>query len=131
MVEAIEISQATGKRLMTWGVGSISIGIILILTLPGTLLAGIGVQAVIWGTIDVVIASFLLFKQKEQSVEKISRTVKKNIYVDIMFQVAGLVVAVLFYQDPYMMGNGLGVIIQGFFLFFLDRSYYKSLKNAE
>jgi hypothetical protein len=103
----------------------------MILSTPGTVLAGIGVQAIIWGAIDVAIARSILLKRKEQSIAKITRTVSFSIYFDIIAQVVGLIVIVLFFQDPYLMGNGLGVVIQGFFLLLLDRSYYNSLENLE
>jgi hypothetical protein len=131
MVGVIGLSQSIGKRLMTWSIVSIIVGIVLSYGSPGTLLGGIGVQAIIWGVIDAAIAAFILFKQKEQSVEKITRTVSINIYLDILYQVVGLIVIVLYFQNPYFVGNGIGVIIQGFFLLLLDRSYHNSLRKLE
>jgi hypothetical protein len=131
LAEVTKLTQATGKRLLAWSISSITIGMVLILGSPGTVLGGIGLQAIIWGVIDAFIAASILFKQKEQSIAKITRTVSISIRFDIIFQVAGLVVIVLFLQDPYLMGNGIGVFIQGFFLLLLDRSYYKSLKGLE
>jgi hypothetical protein len=127
----VELTQATGKRLIAWSIASITFGTVMILSTPGTVLAGIGVQAIIWGAIDVAIARSILLKRKEQSIAKITRTVSFSIYFDIIAQVVGLIVIVLFFQDPYLMGNGLGVVIQGFFLLLLDRSYYNSLENLE
>ncbi len=131
MTEVIGLTQTTGKRLMTWSVVSIALGVVLILSLPGTALAGIGLQAIIWGVIDAVIAASILFKQKEQSITKITRTVSISMKLDIIFQVAGIIVIVLFLQDPYLLGNGIGIVIQGFFLLLLDRSYYNALRNLE
>lgn len=129
MAEVIRLTQSTGKRLIIWSIASITIGMVMLLSSPGTVLGGIGLQAIIWGVIDAVIAASILFKRKEQSIAKITRTVSISIYFDIIFQVAGLVVIVLFFQNPYLVGNGIGVIIQGFFLLLLDRSYYNSLRN--
>jgi hypothetical protein len=98
---------------------------------PGTILGGIGLQAIIWGTIDLFIAAYILLKQKEQSAEKIASTVYKNIYLDIVYQVVGILVIIAFLQDPYMMGNGIGVVIQGFFLLLLDFYYHRALVNLE
>ena len=131
MVEVIEVSQATGKRLMTWSVSSLIVGIVMYLSYPGTLLGGIGLQAIIWGAIDLAIASFILFKQKDQSVTKIKRVVSINIYLDILYQVVGLIVVVVYFQNLFLVGNGIGVIIQGFFLLLLDRSYHNSLMHLE
>ncbi|MFW9788904.1 MAG: DUF6992 family protein [Candidatus Thorarchaeota archaeon] len=128
MAGVIELSRSTGKRLMTWSIGSFIIGIILVFSSPGTILGGIGLQAVIWGAIDAAIAAYVLFKQKEYSAEKIASTVYKNIYLDIVYQVVGLIIIMVFIQDPYLVGNGIGVIVQGFFLFLLDVLYYNSLK---
>lgn len=127
----IELTQATGKRLMAWSIPSITIGTVMILTSPGTVLGGIGLQAIIWGVIDAVIGTSLLFKRKDQSIAEITRTVSFSIYFDIVAQVAGLIVIVLFFQDPYLMGNGIGVVIQGFFLLMLDSTYYNSLRRLE
>ncbi len=129
LAEVIRLTQSTGKRLIIWSIASITIGMVMLLSSPGTVLGGIGLQAIIWGVIDAVIAASILFKRKEQSIAKITRTVSISIYFDIIFQVAGLVVIVLFFQNPYLVGNGIGVIIQGFFLLLLDRSYYNSLRN--
>jgi hypothetical protein len=103
----------------------------MILCTPGTLLGGIGVQAIIWGVIDAVITVSIVNRQKEQSTAKIAGTVSFGIYFDIISIVAGLIIIVLFFRDPYFLGNGIGVVIQGFFLLLLDRSYHNSLKNLE
>lgn len=131
MTKLIEVSQRIGKILVTWGIASIIVGIGLLLVYSLTFLGGIGVQAIIWGFIDVVIASYILFKQKQESAEKIAKTVSTNIYIDIIFQIVGLIVVIVYYSDLYMVGNGIGVIIQGFFLFLLDRSYRSALKKLE
>ena len=125
----IELSRAVGKRLLAWSIASVTIGTIIYLSSPGTIFSGIGLQAIIWGSIDAAIAAFILFKQKQQSVEKITKTVSINIYLDCIYQIVGLVIIVFYYQNPFFMGNGIGVIIQGFFLLILDRSYHKSLRN--
>ncbi|MFX1560840.1 MAG: DUF6992 family protein [Promethearchaeota archaeon] len=129
MAGVIELSRSTGKRLLTWSISSFIIGIVLLFSSPGAILGGIGLQAIIWGTIDTVIAAYVLFKQKEHSAGKIASTVYKNIYLDIVYQVVGLIVIVVFLQDPYLVGNGIGVIIQGFFLLLLDVLYYNSLQD--
>ena len=131
MTEVIELTQATGKRLMAWSIPSITIGTVMILTSPYTILGGFGLQAIIWGVIDMVIAASILFKRKDQSIAEITRTLSFSIYFDIAAQVAGLIVIVLFFQDPYLMGNGIGVVIQGFFLLLLDGSYYNALRKLE
>ncbi|MFW9844930.1 MAG: DUF6992 family protein [Candidatus Thorarchaeota archaeon] len=131
MTKLTELSQRIGKILVIWGIASIIAGIGLLLVYSLTLLRGIGVQAIIWGVIDAVIAAYILFKQKQESVEKIAKTVSTNIYFDIIFQIVGLIVIIAYYPNLYMVGNGIGVVIQGFFLFILDRTYHNSLRKLE
>lgn len=131
MTKLVELSQRIGKTLLTWSIASIIIGIVLLFSFQFTLFGGIGLQAIIWGIIDAAIAAFILFKQKVQSVEQIAKTVSVNIYLDIIYQIVGVIVIVVYFQNPYLMGNGIGVIIQGFFLLLLDRYYHNSLKNLE
>ena len=131
MSEVDKLKQDVGKRLIPWGVLSIIIGLILYFGLLNTILGGIGLQALIWGAIDVIIALSIIYKQKEQSVTKIAKTVSGSIKVDILVQIIGLVIIVVFFQNPFYMGNGIGVIIQGFFLLVLDSTYLKELRNLE
>ncbi len=131
MSEVDRLKHRAAKLLLTWSIASIAIGAVLNLGSPNAIIEGIGLQAVIWGVIDAVIGLSILFRQKEQSVEKIAKTVAASIRLDIIFQVAGLIVVLVFLQNPYYMGNGIGVIIQGFFLLLLDSNYMKSLKNLE
>jgi hypothetical protein len=98
---------------------------------PGTLFGGFGVQAIIWGIIALIILFFVVRKQKGKSVAEITRTVYINIFLDIFYMIAGLLVILFFLQDIYMVGNGIGVIVQGFFLLVLDLYYYTSLKKLE
>jgi len=131
MTELIELQRKIGRVLSTWSVSSIILGIILSFISPGTILGGIGLQAIIWGIIDLFIAAYILFKQKIQSIEQVTKTVSVNIYLDILYQVIGLIVIVMYLQNPYFVGNGIGVIIQGFFLLLLDRTYHNGLTNLE
>ncbi len=121
--------QRIGKLLITWSIANVIVGIVLIFSLPGTIYGGIGLQAFIWGLIDSFIAYYIIVKQKEESAEKIANTVYRSIGMDIIYQVVGLIIIVFLFQDPYMVGNGIGVIIQGFFLLLLDLYYYRSLRR--
>ena len=125
------LKQGVGKRLIPWGIISVIIGLILYFGSPSTILGGIGLQALIWGAIDIIIALSIVYKQKEQSVTKIAKTVSGSIKVDILVQIIGLVIIVIFSQNPFYVGNGIGVIIQGFFLLLLDSSYLKELSNLD
>jgi hypothetical protein len=131
MSEVDRLKHGAAKLLLIWSIISMVIGATLSLGSSNTILNGIGLQAVIWGIIDAIIGLSILFKQKEQSVEKIAKTVATSIRFDIIFQVAGLIIVLIFLQNPYYMGNGIGIIVQGFFLFLLDNNYMKSLKNLQ
>ena len=127
MSEVDKLKQSVGKRVVIWGIISALIGVVLLFSYQLTLLGGIGVQAIIWGIIDVIIGSSIMFKQKEQSIGKIAGTVAKSIRFDIFVQIIGFAVIVIYLHDPYMIGNGIGVVIQGFFLLVLDYLYYNTL----
>lgn len=129
MTDFIGLKRRIGKLLLIWSIPSIIIGLLLLLSFPFAILGGIGLQAIIWGAIDAFMVYYILVKQKEESVEKIAKTVSRSIGMDVVFQVVGLIVIVTLYQDPYLMGNGIGVIIQGFFLLLLDSYYYNALRK--
>ena len=131
MAEDVGLSQAIGKRLMTWSIASLIIGMFLIISSPGTFLGGFGLQAIIWGVINFAVARFILRRKEEQSVEKESRTVRINIGLEIVYLIIGLIIIVFFFQDPYMVGNGVGLIFQGFVLIVLDLYYYSSLMKLD
>jgi len=129
VTDFIELRRRISKILLLWGIPSIVIGIVLLLVFQFTILGGIGLMAIIWGAIDAFIAYYLVEKQKEESPEKISETVSRSIIMDIVFVTVGLIVVISMLQDPYMMGAGIGVMIQGLFLLLLDSYYYNSLKK--
>ena len=131
MSEVDRLRQFVGKLLLTWSIVSIIIGLLFYYSSSVTILNGIGLQVLIWGAIDSVIALSILFKQKEQSIEKIAKTVSTSIRFDIVFVIVGIIIVIAFLQNPFFMGNGMGVIIQGFYLLLLDSSYLKSLRNLK
>ncbi|MHA3962126.1 MAG: DUF6992 family protein [Candidatus Thorarchaeota archaeon SMTZ1-45] len=118
------LTQGLGRRLLTWSILNVIIGGLFFFISPFSFLKGIGLQGILWGLIDAVIALFTLFKQNTQLIEKISKVLRINIVLDIGYQLVGITLLVFFWQDAFLAGNGLGVIIQGLFLFFLDLYYY-------
>ena len=131
MSEIDNLKHRVGKRLLTWSIISIIIGLALYFGSPNSILGGIGLQTLIWGVIDAVIALSIVNRQKEQSIEKIAKTVSTSIRFDTIFVIVGIIIILAFFQNPFFMGNGIGVIIQGFFLLLLDTSYLKLLRNSE
>ena len=113
---------------MAWSVASFISGILLYLTaIPR--LQGIGVQAVLWGIIDAVIALFTLYRQRDEAPEKLARILLINVGLDVIYQVVGIILIVSMWLDPFAVGNGVGIIIQGAFLFILDLYYYARMKQ--
>ncbi len=118
-----KLAQGLGKRLLLWSISSSVVGIMLYFTsIP--LIQGIGLQAMLWGVIDLVIAVFTLRKNNEQPIEKLANILRINTGLDIVYQIIGILLLVFFWQNPFVAGNGIGVIIQGAFLFVLDLYYW-------
>ena len=120
----LKLAHRLGFSLIIWSIASIVVGAILfLLAIP--VLQGIGLQALLWGIIDVVIAVFGVFRSKEQTAVKAARFLRINVYLDILYQVVGVLLIVFLWQDAFLLGNGIGVIIQGAFLFMLDLYFYR------
>lgn len=128
MERKLALSRGLGRTLMAWSVASFISGILLYLTaIPR--LQGIGVQAVLWGIIDAVIALFTLYRQRDEAPEKLARILLINVGLDVIYQVVGIILIVSMWLDPFAVGNGVGIIIQGAFLFILDLYYYARMKQ--
>jgi hypothetical protein len=124
-----ELSRGLGKTLLIWSVSSIIIGIMLyIFSVP--LVQGIGLQAIFWGIIDALIALFTLFKQSNKKIGELIKILRINVGLDIVYQIVGVLLLVLMWQDMFIAGNGIGVIIQGAFLLFLDLYYLLKMKRV-
>ena len=120
----LKLARRLGFSLIAWSFSSIVIGAILFLiAIP--VLQGIGLQALLWGLIDVIIAVFGVFRAKEQTAIKAARFLRINVYLDIVYQVVGVLLIVFLWQDAFLLGNGIGIIIQGAFLFVLDLYFYR------
>lgn len=123
-MDTLKLARRLGFSLIVWSLSSIVIGMILFFgAIP--LLQGIGLQALLWGIIDVIIAVFGVFRAKEQTATKAARFLRINVYLDIVYQVVGVLLIVFLWQDAFLLGNGIGIIIQGAFLFVLDLYFYR------
>jgi hypothetical protein len=120
-------SHRLGKKLLLWSISSLIVGVLLYL-LSEPLIQGIGLQAIFWGIIDAVIALFTLFKQRDEQIEKMAKILRINIGLDIVYQVIGVLLLVFLWEDAFIAGNGIGVIIQGAFLFVLDLYYFLRIR---
>ena len=126
-MESNRLARRLGMALIAWSIASIIVGIVLFLV-PISVLQGIGLQAVLWGIIDVIIAVAGVLRNKEMSAEKAARFLRINVFLDIGYMVVGVVLILLFLVDPFLLGNGIGIIIQGAFLFVLDLYFFRKFK---
>lgn len=124
-----ELARGLGRTLLVWSFSSLVVGLLLYL-FSTPFLRGIGLQAMLWGFIDAVIASFTLFKQQDEPASKLAKILLINVGLDVGYQAVGILLFVFLGQDPFIAGNGIGVIIQGAFLFFLDLYYYRRMKRV-
>ena len=129
-MESNRLARRLGMALIAWSIASIIVGIVLFLV-PISVLQGIGLQAVLWGIIDVIIAVAGVLRNKEMSAEKAARFLRINVFLDIGYMVVGVVLILLFLVDPFLLGNGIGIIIQGAFLFVLDLYFFRKFKALD
>jgi len=121
------LNKKLGNTLLIWSVASIIAGIALYFFSFLLLLQGIGLEAMLWGLINLVIA-FKILKRKEHVLEKIKRELSISIGLDFIYPIIGLPL-ILLGQDAYLVGNGYGIIIQGAFLLILDLAYLRRFKQ--
>jgi hypothetical protein len=126
-METQKFVRQLGRALIVWSIASIIAGVILLL-LPVSLLQGIGLQALLWGIIDILIAAIGIFRQKEQSADKAARFLRINVFLDIGYMLVGVLLIVFLWVDTFILGNGVGIIIQGAFLFVLDLYFYRKFQ---
>lgn len=131
MFDLYSFQHRLGVRLLGWSVPSMLIGGGLLFTgLP--LLHGIGVQALIWGAIDAALAvsgivgavrGSRAYPDETGTIRKtmrLRRILRINTYLDVLYVAIGIALPLLFGADAFLLGNGIGVVIQGLFLFVFD-----------
>lgn len=119
-------------RLLVWSGGSIVLGVGMVVSSRPTI-EGIGLQMVIWGMIDAVLALAGLLRARRmfgQTPEehravretlRLRRILVVNGRLDLFYIVVGAAVVIAFRNDRFPLGNGIGILIQSMFLFFFDR----------
>jgi hypothetical protein len=129
------------KRLAFWGVGSFAIGIPLIFMEP--FLRGFGLQAMIWGAINMGIAVFAalrITKRRENSPDpadpeivaaeatKLRKLLILMIRCDFIYLLIGLLIIFIWgRKDAWWMGTGISVFVQGLFLLGFDWYHVKEM----
>ncbi len=105
----------------------------LCLFAPWPAVQGFGLQALIWGAIDSLIAVTVLHTVYRRSgrypdehrdiaeTARVRRLLRINGRLDIVYVLGGIAMVALCRTDPFFVGNGVGIIVQGSFLSFFDR----------
>ena len=122
------LKKRIGLPLIIWGIINISAGIFYFFS-AFDLIRGIYFQAFFWGLIDAILGIITYLRKKEFDLERIKKILLINTYLDVVYIIVGLIL-LLSFINPFLAGNGLGVIIQGLFLFFADLIHYRHLKNS-
>lgn len=131
MTDIWAYQSAITRRLLTWSLFSLSAG--LVMQVGGAALRALGMQFVAWGAIDAGIALVGQNQsQKRQAradantpailaaeTSKLRRLLWLNTALDVLYLIGGLAVARR-RGDERWRGHGLGILIQGGFLFIFD-----------
>lgn len=136
---------AVSRQLMRWAVASVVAGAAFLAARSRPEHTGIGIQFVVWGAIDGLIAGFgRIGTQRrlnttpdpaapaviERETRNLGRLLWLNALLDVGYVLGGVL---LTRREPVekWRGHGIGVIIQGGFLFFFDLLHALSLKRLK
>jgi hypothetical protein len=126
-----QFSGSVSRRLLAWSVLSM-LGGALLWRQGSPFARGFGIQAVVWGAIDALIAGGGLLAQHrspapltlesgERQAAKLRRLLWFNALLDVGYVIGGLWLARTKGQsDAHWRGHGWGIVVQGKFLFWFD-----------
>jgi len=129
-----DFQRTLARRLTIWSVISIAAGVVLLLA-GDAFWRGFGLQAVAWGAIDAAIAwwggaaarKFSARPAAERAAAalaeagKLRKLLWVNTGLDVLYVAGGVALAAtLGATDPFLAGNGWGIVVQGAFLFLFD-----------
>lgn len=136
--DSIQFQAGLSRRLLAWSGLSVGVGTALAL-LPHRLWQGLGAQCVGWGVIDAVIAGIGLKQtharaadpaahapdQQAEARRTLRRVLWINTALDVGYVSGGIALAAAKGRDDtdnarFWRGSGLGIVIQGGFLFMFD-----------
>jgi hypothetical protein len=139
-----DFSTRLTRRLFVWSVLSVLISALTFLS-ADPFLRGLSIQFFAWGVIDGVIALFgaRASAKKQASIQEagrsevetkearwLSRILWINIGLDVFYVLGGFWLMQTWGADsPLWRGHGVGIVIQGGFLFFFDLFHAFSLRN--
>ena len=116
------------RTLLLFSVPSIIVGVLLA-ALGEEFWFGFGLQAALWGAIDVVLVAAgrrkTLRRAEREGVgpalRRLRRTLRLNGFMDVGYIVAGLLLCGLWgVRSRVVLGHGVGVVVQGGFLLVFD-----------
>lgn len=115
-----------GLPLVLWGVINMILGILFLIP-TSDLIKGVLLQSFFWGLIDGLLGLGIYLFKKEFNLKKIKKVFLINVYLDVGYIAIGLLLIFLS-RNAFLMGNGLGVIIQGIFLLGIDLIHYRYIR---
>ena len=130
------------RRLLIWSVLSVVFSTLTFFSV-NSLLRGLAIQFCVWGIIDAGIAIFGAYasakKQAKLQADELAETKEANwlerilwinTALDVLYILGGLwLMQTWGTESPLWRGHGLGIVIQGGFLFFFDFFHAFSLRN--
>ena len=130
------------RRLLVWSVFSVAFSTLTFFSV-NSLLRGLAIQFCVWGIIDAGIAIFGAYasakKQAKLQADELAETKEANwlerilwinTALDVLYILGGLwLMQTWGTESPLWRGHGLGIVIQGGFLFFFDFFHAFSLRN--
>ena len=130
------------RRLLIWSVFSVAFST-LTFFFASQFLRGLAIQFFAWGIIDAGIAIFGAYasakKQAKLQADELAETKEANwlerilwinTALDVLYILGGLwLMQTWGTESPLWRGHGLGIVIQGGFLFFFDFFHAFSLRN--
>jgi hypothetical protein len=134
-----------GQRLIQWGGLSTGLGAIL-MTWGSSFRRGIGSQFIGWGIIDALIGWFGLRSSRKQAAQPdahtkeaqsrartyLRRVLAINTGLDVLYVSGGLWLAgTQGKRDRFWRGAGIGIVIQGAFLFVFDLMHVLLLQDTD
>jgi hypothetical protein len=144
MSDIYQVQRSISQRLLIWSGLSIIVGLWLTLAQRDPNRRGFGQQAAAWGAIDAAIAIGGKITADRRAVDpnaqdpsvqqkeaqKLRRLLWFNAALDVFYVLGGLALARR--QDPKgrgWYGHGVGIIVQGFFLFWFDLYHALALSD--
>lgn len=139
-----QIQDKISKRLLRWSIGSILVG--LLMRFGGKFWKNVGTQFITWGIIDagIAIGGQVAKRNRIDNMENpgtseiqnkerdnLSRILWINAGLDVIYMIWGYLWAKRDNGDGVARGNGLGVIIQGAFLFLFDVIHARNLPKKK